>query len=280
MRAAVVAFVTAVAFVVTATAGPRRVLVLPLDGNTPAAQKAQIDASVARLAKARIAGDVTIGDTTFTETAAAVGCDPRAPTCVETVRATLGVDELVYGSANTANGTTTVTVRRAVKDASPTERTATLAETDRGDQIEAGLSPAFGDSGSAAGSDIGPPAERGRPASNFFDTRERKLGVGLAAGGVIALAIGVSFWYGERDLQDRIDNHPTRTLADLQDLARLEDRAGDKALWGNLMAALGLGLGATGAYFLYEDHEHRTARIAPAPIGVGSGVAVVVSGTW
>jgi hypothetical protein len=135
-------------------------------------------------------------------------------------------------------------------------RSTAIAETDRGEQIEPGLLPAFDGSAPAAGSGIGPATERPRPTANFFDTRERKLGVGLAAGGVIALAIGISFWSSESDIQDQIDNHPTRSLVDFQNLARLEDRAGDKALWGNLMVALGLGLGATGAYFLYKDHEH------------------------
>lgn len=274
MRTAIVALVTALALVTTAVAGPRKVLVLPLDGNAAAAQKSQLNDSVAKLAKAKIDGDVTIGDTTFQETAAAVGCDPNSPQCADTVLSTLAVDELVYGTATTENGQTTVTVHRATTGVPPTSQAASIAQTDTGDKIEPGLGPAFG---GAAPS--GSAAPREHVGSHFFDTRERKLGVGLAAGGVIALAVGISFWLGKNDLQDQIDNHPTRTVADFQALNDLEDRASTKALWGNIMVGLGLGLGAASGYFLYKDHESRNQTVTPAPVE-GGGMALVWGGRW
>jgi len=57
---------------------------------------------VQKLAR-KTAGNVANGDTTFAETAAAVGCDPAAADCAETVRTTLGVDELVWGTATWTN---------------------------------------------------------------------------------------------------------------------------------------------------------------------------------
>ncbi len=281
MRTAIVALVTAFALVTSVVAGPRKVLVLPLDGDAPAAQKSQLNDSVAKLTRDKLDGDITIGDTTFAETAAAVGCDPAAPGCSETVRTTLAVDELVYGTAKTENGQTTVTVYRTSGGA-PTSQVSVISETDTGDKAEAQLAPGFGgapigDTGSAAGSaETAPP----RVTRNFFDSRERKIGVGLAAGGVIALAIGISFWAAKGDLQDQIDNHGTRTLADLQDLKDLEDRAGSKATWGNIMVGLGLGLGAAGAYFLYKDHKNRTATVTPAPVEAGTGITLVLGGRW
>ncbi|HEY5924963.1 MAG TPA: hypothetical protein VIV11_24950, partial [Kofleriaceae bacterium] len=150
MRTAIVALITAVALLTTVVAGPRKVLVLPLDGNAPRAQKSQLNDMVAKLAKAKSSGDVTIGDTTFAETAAAVGCDPTNPTCAETVRSTLAVDELVYGTAKTADGTTTVVLYRAQKGSAPTSQIAAIAETDRGDKAERGLEPVFGGGGQTA----------------------------------------------------------------------------------------------------------------------------------
>ena len=289
MRTAIVALVTALALLTTVVAGPRKVLVLPLDGNAPSAQKSQLNDTVARMAKAKISGDVTIGDTTFAETAAAVGCDPTSAACAETVRSTLAVDELVYGNAATASGSTTVTVYRVQKGSAPTSQASTIAETDSGDKAEAGLAPAFGgaETGSdvaGSGSEVGSGSAetpRGRPTGNFFDTRERKLGVAFAAGGLIALAIGISFWTGKSDLQDQIDNHETETLAELMALQDLEDRAAGKALWGNIMVGLGLGLGATGAYFLYKDHKNRSSTtITPAPVESGAGMKLVIGGRW
>jgi len=290
VRTAFVALVTAIALLTTVVAGPRKVIVLPLDGNAPAAQKTQLNDTLAKVAKAKIAGDVTRGDTTFAETAAAVGCDPANPTCADTVRSTLAVDELVYGTAKTAGGTTTVTVYRASQGSPTTSRVAMISETDSGDKAEPGLTSVF-DGATATGSDImvgsgpeldsGSATERPHAGRSFFDSRDRKLGVGLAAGGVIALVIGASLWSSESDLQDQIDNHPTRTLADLQNLNDLEDRAGSKALWGNIMVGLGIAAGATGAYLLYRDHERRsTTTVTPAPVEAGTGMTLVLGGRW
>lgn len=275
MRTAIVALVTAFALVTTVVAGPRKVLVLPLDGNAAAAQKSQLNDSVAKLAKAKIDGDVTVGDTTFQETAAAVGCDPNSPPCADTVLSTLAVDELVYGTATTENGQTTVTVHRATKGVPPTSQAATITESDSGDKIEPGLDPAFGGAAQPTGS----ATPREHIGSHFFDTKERKVGVGLAAGGVVFLAIGISFWLSKSDLQDQIDSHAKATVADFQALADLEDRASSKALWGNICVGLGLGLGAAGAYFLYKDHENRNQTVTPAPVE-GGGMALVWGGHW
>jgi hypothetical protein len=282
MRAAVVALVTTIALLTSVIAGPRKVLVLPLDGSAPATQKTQLNDTVARMAKASIEGDVTIGDTTFAETAAAVGCDPQSDDCAETVRSTLSVDELVYGTADTENGTTTVTVNRTSAGTPPTSQTATLAEIDSGDKAEPALSPVFGGTApvgsDAAGS--GSAVVDAPRRSNFFDTRERKIGTALAGGGVIALAIGLSFWSSTSDLQGQIDNHQSETLDEISDLTALEDRAGGKAMWGNIMVLLGLGLGGAGAYFLYKDHQNRQTTIAPAPVEAGTGMTLVLRGRW
>jgi hypothetical protein len=296
MRAAIVTLVTLVAFLASAIAGPRKVLVLPLDGDAPAEQKSQLNDSIARLTRDKADGDVTVGDTTFAETAAAVGCNPKAASCAETVRSTLGVDELVYGTAESHDGKTKVTVRRAVANSSPSSQTATIEASDSGDRAEPALAPVFsGSSESVSSEPAGGPAtgaatgaadgsaaaaDRPRPGGNFFDTRERKLGVGLAAGGAISLVIGFSFWASKSDLQDQIDNSAPRTFEQIEALKELEDRAASKAMWGNIMVALGIGLGGAGAYFLYKDHKNRSATVAPAPVEAGTGATVNLRGTW
>lgn len=298
MRTALVALVTAIAFLTSVAAGPRKVLVLPLDGDAPAEQRAQLDESVQAMARDKIAGDITVGDTTFEETAAAVGCDAHDPACAETVRSTLSVDELVYGSATVQDGKTTVTVYRVTQGAPPTPQITVIGATEPGTQAEPGLEPVFTGEGTGegsvgsdtagsgselgAGTEVGggPAAEGASPRSNFFDTRERKLGVGLAGGGVIALVIGLSLWASKSDLQEQIDRHATRTYADFQDLAALEDRAGSRALWGNLMVGLGLALGGAGTYYLYKDHENRSTTLAPAPVESGTGLTLVFAGRW
>ncbi len=144
MKTAFVALVTTIALLTNVVAEPRKVLVLPLDGDAPAEQKKQLDDSIVKMARAKVQGDVTVGDTTFAETAAAVGCDPATPACAETVRTTLGVDEVIYGKATTANGSTTVWLYRVAPGSVPTARTAVIAETDSGDEPSRCSSPRWG----------------------------------------------------------------------------------------------------------------------------------------
>jgi hypothetical protein len=289
-RVAIVALVTMVALLTSVMAQSRKVLVLPLDGNAPAAQRTKLNESVAKLSKDQLGGDVTVGDTTFAETAAAVGCDPEQPACAETVRTTLQVDELVYGSAKTADGSTTVIVTRASAGTEPKSQISVISETDSGEQAEANLVPLFtttaatgsqeGSGSAGSGSGSGSETARPRPTSNFFDTRERKLGVAFGAGGVIALAVGLSLWSSASGLQDQIDAAPDGTLAQINSLKDLEDRAGSKALWGNVFFVVGVAAIGVGGYFLWKDHKNRSATVAPVPTEDGAGMTLVLGGRW
>lgn len=284
MKAAVVVLVVGFALVASVAAGPRKVLVLPVDGNAPAAQRTSIDGEIVKLAKANIDGDITSGDTTFADTATAVGCSADQPDCAQTVLSTLSVDELVYGTATTENGTTTVTVHRVAKGEAAREQVTTLPEDSTGDSATTGMQPLFSrtaemtEVGSGSGSST-EPTERPRPKS-FFDSRERKLGVGLGAAGVTCLVIGFSLWSSAGRLQDQIELHPTNTLAQLQDLHDLEGRASSKALWGNVFVLLGVGLAGTGAYYLYTDHKNRSTVVTAAPTDGGTGAQLVIGGRW
>lgn len=287
MKAAFVSLITIIALMTSVLAQSTKVLVLPLDGNAPAAQRTALNASVAKLAKDKIGGDVSVGETTFNETAAAVGCSPEQASCAEQVRMTLAVDELVYGTANTANGTTTVTVMRAsVGGAAPRTQISVMRETDPAEQAEEGMAPLFAPidaagSGSAAGSGEGS-GSASVPAPTFFSTTERKLAVGFFAGGVISLVIGLSLWSSASSLQSDIDDDPRSTLAEINALKEKEDEAGGKALWGNIFVVLGIAAGGVGGYFLWKDKKNRenATTITPQPTEAGTGMTFVVRGRW
>lgn len=283
MKAAIVALVTAIALVtsVMAQTSPK-VLVLPLDGNTPGAQRTALNESVAKLTKTSIAGDVTIGETTFNETASAVGCDPALASCAEQVRTILAVDELVYGTANTSGGTTTVTVSRVTAGSAPKTQVTVISESDSAESAESGIAPLFGPataegSGSGSGS-----AERPRPGSSFFDTRERKLGVGIGAGGVLLAAIGIALYSEVGGMQDEIDAAPRETLPQINALKELEDDAAGKAMWGNVLFFGGVAAIAVGGYFLWKDRKNRreATTVTPAPAPDGTGMTFVLRGSW
>ncbi|NVB80052.1 MAG: hypothetical protein HOV81_16785 [Kofleriaceae bacterium] len=280
----VIASLVVVMFVASATAAPRKILVLPLDGNAPPAQRTSLNASVAKLAKANIDGDVTIGDTTFNETAAAVGCSPDQAACAETVMSTLAVDELVYGIATTQSGTTTVVVNRAVLGTPARTQNAAISDSAPGEQAEGGLAALFGapaagpgEAGSAApagGVAVTEPTDK----TSFFDTRERRIGFGAIGVGAATMLVGMSLWISESSMQGDIDDHPTESLDDLRDLHDLEDRAATKALWGNILVGAGLVLGGVGAYYLYKDNQNRKLTVTPAP--TEAGMTLVLGGRW
>lgn len=272
--------------VAVSVAGVRKVQVMPIDGNADPALRAKLDARVASLAHS-IDGKIEVGKTSFADAAVAVGCDPTSPACADSVLSTLGVDELVWGTATTgADGQTTLVVKRATKGIPPTEQTTTLGAQDPPDKADEGLKPLFGvvaalGSGSGSGSTAtaGSGSGSGSAEPDIPWSRDKTTGVAVAAGGGIALIVGFAFWASESNLQGQINSHPTNTLAQIQDLKSLEDRASSEAIWGDVLVVVGLAAGGVGAYYLWKDHKASTT-IAPVPADQGTGMTIVVGGRW
>ena len=264
----------------SASAGPRRVLVLPLDGNADGATRSRLNATVQKLERSSAPGaNVTVADATFDETAAAVGCDPVAPQCAVSVRTTLGVDELVYGTVSTdPAGQTTIVIRRSsVTSNPPRENTATLAAGDPPDRAEQALSPLFGVAVATQVKEPTPPPVV--PAGPPEDHTRRNLGIVCATGGGVVFVIGLALWASESSKQDQIDSAPTKTVADLKRLQDLEDSAQTYALVGDVLVLAGLAVGGYGGWVLYKDHkEHHQVIVTPAV--TPAGPAVTIGGTW
>jgi hypothetical protein len=141
-----------------ATAGGHKTLVLPIDGDADPALRKQLTSLVVSLARSE-GGDVAIGDTTFAETAAAIGCDPHTPACSEQVRAGLNVDEIVFGSAFSGGGQTTAVISKAEKGQARKDQTVSIAAHQKADAAEATLRPMFG----VAGPEVKPGVGSGSP---------------------------------------------------------------------------------------------------------------------
>ncbi len=258
-----------------AFAGPKRLLVLPLDGNVEPALRAKLNQTVQKLARdAATEAMVTVGDATFDETAAAVGCAAAAPKCALAVRTTLGVDELVYGTVTSdVTGQITLVLRRSSPTSDPpTESTATIPAG--GENPEMQLAPLFGIAVAA------PPPEPAPlpPPPPPPDHTRRNAGIAFAAGGGAVLAIGLVLWAGVSSKQDEIDRAPTRTVDDLRALQDLEDRAEKLAITGDVMVIGGLVLGGVGGWLLYTARRERSVSVAPAV--TATGAAVMMRGTW
>jgi hypothetical protein len=279
--------VLVVALAATAVAAPHKVLVLPLDGNADAATKTKLDAIVQSFAKS-IPGTVSNGDTTLAETASAVGCDPHKTACIDSVLSTLAVDEIVWGTATTENGQTTVVVRRATKGTPALSQTAIVA-ADQPEAAETQIGPLFGvigapppagsDLGSAAGSAGSAVAPPPPPTPPEPWSRDKKLGVGLAIGGGALVLVGAALWASESSVQSDIDSAPDMTPSDIQHLKDLESKASGYAWGGNVAMVLGLAAGGYGAYLLWKDHKEH-AIVTPAPPPSGTGMTFVLRGRW
>lgn len=246
----------------------RKVLVLPVDGAADVQLRKQLDASVARSATA-LDGAVTSGNTTFAETAAAVGCNPGAAACIDEVIGTLAVDELVWGTATTTNGQTRLVVYRAQAQ-QPARAKEIVVGTDEA-QTQAQLGSLFqplavpaAPTGSALPAE---PADHGR----------RNFGIALAAGGTVMMIVAFALWANESSLAEQIEDAPTNSIDDFRALEALEDRAYRYAAIGNLLMLGGLVVGGYGAYVIYQD---RTSRVVVRPTPVDGGVGVTIGGTW
>jgi hypothetical protein len=296
MLATMLALSSAIAF-----AAPHRVTVLPIDGDADPALRKQLGGVVMQLAKTG-GGTITAGDTTFVDVATAVGCDPHAPACADTVLSTLGADEIVYGSAFVGGGQTTAVISRVAKGQPRRDQTVSINAGAKADSAEPTLRPLFDLPGTPApastpeavgsagsGSDATetgsgsatavvaatpPPSP---PGDDFFATRERKIGFGCVAGGALVLVIGLALWASESSQQSQINDAPTNSPDDIKNLLALEDRASSYAWEGNIAIVLGLAAGGVGTYYLVKDHQ---MRATVTPIDHGTGAAVLLGGRW
>jgi hypothetical protein len=265
---------------------PRSVLVLPLDGNADPSVRAKLNLSVQKLAR-KIPGKVSVGDTTFTETAAAVGCDPALPDCAEMVRATLAVDELVHGTATWKDGQTRLVVRRTVARQPTRSISVVLAAEEPPEKSETPIGPLFDGSGGtteplaepAPIEPAPPPTEAPAPPQGpSYSARKRNKGIIFAAAGGVTLVIGLALWSNESSVQGDIDDQAARDANDFERLEQLESRAFKYAMVGNVMVLAGLALGGYGAWTLYQDRNERRVAVTPQITPTTAGLAV--GGTW
>lgn len=297
----IIALVVVLGVVTPVAAAPRKVLVLPLDGNAPVETRTKLSASFQKMARV-LDGEVQPGNTSLVDTATAIGCDPAKPACVENVRATLGVDELVYGTADEADGTITVVAKRYRKGKPVRELTVTQPASEPPNKIEPQLLPVFGNEplpGEGTTTTTNPttttttvpdpnatttttttdPLQSPGPApEGGGSNRERNIWIGVTAGGGVVLALGVALWLQASSLQDDIDNASTSTTADFDQLRELEDKASSRGWAGNICVVAGLAVAGYGGYRLWKHFKTKNVTVTPTPVEGGAGVTFTFVG--
>lgn len=337
-KSAIVAAVLAVT-TTAAYADPHKVLVLQSEGKADGAVRAKIDGAVLKLAKGLPSAEVSPGDTTLSDAAAAVGCKPDTQSCRDEIMGMLGVDELVYTNLAAKPGGTEVLVRRSIKGGSTTDAKQVVsgAQADRLDNIAVlfgGVKPVDGFQPPGTKPDtlatkpepvvtkpepvttkpepittkpepptepktaepvktaevIPPPVVVTQPNGTMMgpqDTgpsrsRQRLELAGMIGGGALVL-IGFMCWGSAADIQSQIDEAPTQTKPQLDNLADLEARGDSYAAWGNVLFLGGVVLGGVSTYFFIKDRRARrhatSARITPTVFDHGAGLALTFGAT-
>ena len=275
-----------------AVAGKRKVLVLPLDGNAPAETRTKLSASFQKMARV-LDGDVQPGNTSLNDTATAIGCDPAMAACLENVRTTLGVDELVYGTADEDGGKIVVVAKRYQKGKDVRELTVTQPASEQPSAIEPQLLPVFGSeplpsnpTTPVENTTVTTPAEPVAPVQpetpetpeGASHKRERNIAIGVTAGGGVLVLLGLALWQQASGLQDDINNAMPRDQADIDALKATEDKATNRAWAGNVCVVLGAGVAGYGVYRLWRWSRKSSVTVTPTP--TDGGAAVFVGGHW
>lgn len=302
----------------TAHADPRKILVLQSEGRTDGAVRAKVDASILRLAKGTPGADVTTGDTTLSDAAAAVGCKPDTAPCRDEILGMLAVDELVWATLSTKPGGTEIEVHRASKGGGITEAKMLLATGASPDKLD-GIAPLFGGKPADPGPPPPPPPTLpgdppppppGDPARPYVAPqlspdpapsptvqplptpaqpvdsqgrgRKRLELAGMIGGGAFVL-IGFMCWASAADIQSQVDDAPTQTKPQIDALRDLESRGDSYAAWGNVFFLGGAVLGGISTYYFIKDRRAArsaaSARITPAVFDHGAGLALTFGAT-
>ncbi len=312
MRTNRIAALLLLAATTIANADPRHVLVLRAEGTADAATRGKVDAEVQKLART-MDGNIELGEITFGDAAAAVGCSGTEAQCRDEVLGMMGVDEVVSTSVTAlASGDLRILVHRLPKGQPTKDAQSTVPA---GQPLDAKLAidvgPIFGVKATPtpapqpqpqppptnAGAPVGawgnqpapvqtaqvePNPEPAQPPSGPTEERKNSRAVtGLAVGGGLVV-LSVILWAEASSVQGDINNAATNTPADFAHLKDLESSGDTYSNLGNLCFIGGLVVGGISGYFFYKDYKARhssaQARITPTLFDHGAGIAFTYGG--
>jgi hypothetical protein len=281
-------------------------LVLKSEGRTDAATRTKVDGAIIKLAKTTDA-QVSPGDITMTDAAAAVGCAPDTAACKDEILGMLAVDEIVYASVTPKPGGNEVVAYRVARGGVSRDAKSMILKGEPAEKLD-GLAPLFFASTTATlppptststepsptteplpatEPTPVPPATEPAPIANAYpppivmdeSSRSPLPLVGMITGGAFVL-IGFMCWGKASSLQGDIDHAPVNTTADFDAVKELERQADSYAGAGNFLFLGGAILGGVSAYYFIKNrHKHAstTAQIGPALFDHGAGVAITGS---
>jgi len=107
---------------------------------------------------------------------------------------------------------------------------------------------------------------------------DRALGITALIGSGVLLLGGLTLWNEKSKQQKDIDDLPTETVDDFNRLKELEDEAGKKALYGNLLVFGAVAAGVVGYYLIRRDRKKQrdTVMVTPAVTPTSAGVLITI----
>ncbi len=291
----------------SAVADPHKIVVLQTEGRADASTRSKIDTVIVRLAST--AGTaVSPGDITFTDAAAAVGCKPEVAACRDEVLGMLAVDEVIYATTALKPGGTEIEVHRITRGGVSRDAKMILATGQAPDNLD-NLAPLFTDAAST-NPVVSPtsPVEPGTPPAPLPSATEpqpspittqdpaisrqvdagpnsmnRRLQLAGMIGGGVLTTIGFLLWGEAGTIQEKVDEHPVNTAAQLDDLKLLEARGDSYAAWGNVMFLGGAVIGGIATYYFIKGrraaNRAQTVGVAPAVFDHGAGITLTIGGS-
>lgn len=312
MRRAIAAALVVSLVAMPAFAEQRKILVLKSEGRADGATRTKVDGAIIKLAKTTDA-QVSPGDITMTDAAAAVGCTPDTAACKDEILNMLAVDEIVYANVAPKPGGTEVVAYRIARGGVSKDAKSMILKGEPAEKLD-GLAPLFFATTTATLPSTTPPPEpppatttpepprnadplplpppttaptEPAPVGNAYPpplvidqpSRSPLPLIGAITGGAFVL-IGFMCWGKASSLQGEIDDSKPQTVADFDALTELERSADSYSGAGNFLFLAGAVLGGVSAYYLIKNRRKTastTAQIGPAVFDHGAGIAITGS---
>jgi hypothetical protein len=225
------------------------------------------------------------------------GCAEPSDQCLREALGMLEVAKAVTGEVSPAAGGVAIELREVTADAEPRTRTVVLrgastAAVQAGfrAEAEAFLADQPSPSESAAATEeqappvappvVSQPDDRG---AGFSAGRVEPYAWAVAGSGAGMVLVGSLLLFAAEGKQSEVDDAPTDTVEDLEQLVELEQSGRRYARWGNAFVVVGAIAAVTGAVLIFKqgrdgDAEAPSMAIAPSATPDGFAVTLTVRG--
>jgi len=267
------------------------VLVLQFSGE-PADSAAALSKSMAAAVRA---SGTEVNEASREDVITLAGCAEPSDDCLRQALGMLDVREAVTGEVRGGGGDVTVELRAVSAEGEPRTRTIVLHGATAGEQArefapEAEAfwknEPSPAEAAAAEPAPAQPPpgadlSKSSEPEASFSASRVKPWAWAVAGSGVGLVAVGSLLLIASQSKQGEVDDAPTDTVDDLENLADLEASGRRYARWGNLCVVVGGVAALAGGFLIWRQGRTVSSEVTVAPdTGDGLGASLLVRGRF